>query len=253
MRHKILAAVAAVLTAATLASAGEATAQVTHNSSSFTYLENPQHMEPGARYVTVDSAGNYSQCSFGWFTKLTNTRDRIFNLTAGHCGNPGDSVYLVNHSGKTKIGEFVWNAYNGEQTISTGNDYGIIEIYPKYAQYIDATPNVSFNNRDVTLVGYRDATWLAANRPRICRLGYRTGLSCGDYRGITNGRTLNYTNISDKGDSGGAIWAMDPADPTGTKIYAVAVNSFMNMRDATAKGGKVIAPVMKGQRLTVLA
>ncbi|MGP5589778.1 hypothetical protein [uncultured Corynebacterium sp.] len=243
-----------------LAASSRATADVTErpqnrpiirNSEDFRFLENPDYLEPGARYLTDNGDGTTLSCSFGWLVGME-SEGRTFNLTAGHCGSVGDEVYVETSSGDTvRVGQFVWQAYDGEANIGTANDYALIEFYDDVAGATVGTPDVTFDDIPVELAGWRDATWLEQTQPYMCRLGYRSGLSCGTFQEMTNTNTVMFDNISDHGDSGGAIWAFDPADPSGSKIYAVAVNSFINENDATSAGGKTIDQVMEHFDMTI--
>ncbi|CUU66594.1 hypothetical protein ACTXKQ_09350 [Corynebacterium variabile] len=219
---------------------------ILRNSKDFDFLEFGDYLEPGAKYHTDDGS-----CSFGWLVGME-SGGPTSSLTAGHCGNVGDTVYVDTSSGDTiPVGEFIWQAFDGEANIGTGNDYAIIRFYDDVLYATLGTPEVTFDDVPVELAGWRDAAWLEQNKPYMCRLGYRSGLSCGTFQEMTNSNTVMFDNISDHGDSGGAIWAVDPADPTGSKIYAVAVNSFGNENDATSAGGKTIDQVMGHFDLTI--
>ncbi|WP_130840555.1 trypsin-like serine protease [Corynebacterium neomassiliense] len=224
---------------------------ILRNSEDFAFLENPAYLEPGARYFVEHRNGEVSNCSFGWMTSYPQ-QNRTFNLTAGHCGDKGDVVYVETDSGETApVGEFVWQAYDGEEVIESGNDYALIEFYSRFDTAVLGTRSVQFSGNSVQLAGWRDGNWLRQNNPYMCRLGYRSGLSCGSFTEMQNANTVLFDNISDHGDSGGAVWAFDPSDPTGSNIYAVAVNSFGSESDATHAGGKTIAPVMEHFDLTI--
>lgn len=59
---------------------------------------------------------------------------------------------------------------------------------------------------------------------------------------MTSAMSVVFDNISDHGDSGGAIFAFDPTGQNA--VYAVAVNSYLRTADAASAGGKIIEPVM---------
>ena len=127
----------------------------------------------------------------------------------------------------------------------------MIQIESRYFDNVVTNPRVSMSDEPVEIRGYADASWLSANQPYMCRLGFRTGLSCGSYEEITNEYTVTFANITDHGDSGGVIWAFDPNDSSQKNIYAVAVNSYTSEYDATTVGGKLIEPVMTDFDLTI--
>ncbi|MFH0411462.1 hypothetical protein ACG98H_05915 [Corynebacterium sp. L4756] len=216
--------------------------RIYRNSSKFRDLETAGYMEPGASYLTwKNTADRWGQCSFGWWV---GNDTKIYNLTAGHCGEVGDKVYVDTSGGEqVHIGEFVYSAYD-EGALVSGPDYGLIEIHPDYFSYVVTNPRVSMSDSPVRLQGVARTEWLESAKPYMCRLGFRSGLSCGSYEEMVNHYTVKFANITDHGDSGGAIWAFDPRDSTQTEIWAVAVNSYGSDYDATFAAGKVIEPVM---------
>lgn len=226
--------------------------RIYQNSSKFRDLETSGMLEPGARYRTWhedgSGPGSWGSCSFGWFV---GTNTQIYNLTAGHCGEVGDAVY-VHTSGRDPVyvGEFVHSDFD-DAKISSGPDYGLIQIESRYFDNVVTNPRVSMSGEPVEIRGYADASWLSANQPYMCRLGFRTGLSCGSYEEITDEYTVTFANITDHGDSGGVIWAFDPNDSSQKNIYAIAVNSYTSEYDATTVGGKLIEPVMTDFDLTI--
>ncbi|UDL73786.1 S1 family peptidase [Corynebacterium uberis] len=223
--------------------------KIYRNSEDFTFLNDMGRVAPGAKYQT-----ERGMCSFGWAVAYASSPSRRFNLTAGHCGEIGEKIYIPSTDGQFyNVGEFVWKRLDGSgKTVGPGPDYGLIEIYPDYYRYVDGTPPVTLGGQPLRLKGWKSAQWLAAEKPYICRLGWRSGLSCGNYQAMLNSMTLTFDAIQDHGDSGGAIWAMDPADPTNTTVFAVGVASWMRNDDATTAGAKVIEPVMESQGLTII-
>lgn len=141
------------------------------------------------------------------------------------------------------VGEFVHSDFD-DARLSTGPDYGLIEIESRYFDNIVTTPRVSMSDESVQIRGYADTSWLEANEPYICQLGFRTGLSDGSFEEITNQYTVTFANITYQGDSGGVIEAFDPNDSSMQNIYAVAVNSYGSDYDATMAGGKLVEPIM---------
>ncbi|MGP9723675.1 S1 family peptidase [Corynebacterium sp. AOP40-9SA-29] len=216
--------------------------KIYRNSRDFDYLNTMGKISPGVRYY-IENGGS---CSFGWTVAKKDQPSRIYNLTAGHCGNEGDRVYITAASGeKVNVGEFVESYFDGTpDNVGPGDDYGLIEIYSEYQEYIEATPSVNVGGTPLSLGGWRSAEWLESAKPYICRLGWRSGLSCGNFQDMLNAKTLTFDAIQDQGDSGGAIWAVDPTDQSEVNIYAVGVASFGYVEDATTAGAKVVGPMM---------
>lgn len=198
---------------------------------------------PGARYIMDSPSGQGGECSFGWWVFDESQPDRHFIMTAGHCGNEGDNVYIETSSGETvPVGQFVWSDF--QENGNTPIDYALIELTID-PQYVSGTPPLE----GMQLAGYADGSWLQQANPYICRLGYRTGLSCGQFRELTSDYAFAYDGIVDHGDSGGPVYAIDPQD--NSKMYAVGVTSFMFAQDATNSGAATIAPIMEDFGLTL--
>lgn len=201
--------------------------KIFQNSEGFEFLETPGIVMPGGKYTT--NAG--SSCSFGWMVNSTSeAADRKYMLTAGHCGNQGDVVYVRDSNGNdTPVGEFVEST--GDR-LRDGSDYALIEV-------TDSARRAELPFEDPRFEGWVDQAWVEANNPDICRVGYRTGVSCGSYLGMKN-NTILYEGISDHGDSGGPVWAVDR---NGDR-WAVGVTSYGFTEDATRAGAAAIEPWM---------
>lgn len=74
----------------------------------------------------------------------------------------------------------------------------------------------------------------------ICRLGFRSGISCGYYIARRGEFVFQYRNISDHGDSGGPVW-VQMGDG---RRMAAGVHSFGQASDATQAGAAAILPVV---------
>lgn len=232
-------AAALAVTAATLAgplladtaAAGPASydSQIYHSSDDWDWLSAPGKIVPGGNYINTRSGGS---CSTGW---IVSTDGRTFVLTAGHCGRPGDVIAIRDRSGNTRrVGEFVETRY----TEIGSYDDGLIELW-------DSAPYTSTIPLTGKLKGWLSADQLAAREPQICRLGYRTGLSCGEYLS-TDSVVVRYRNISDRGDSGGPVFAKIDGD-----LYAIGVTSGGSSTDATHAVAALIAPAMTRWNLTI--
>ena len=224
--------------------------KVFRDSESFAYLDERGGVQPGAKYIIERSDGTAGSCSFGWSVGPKNDTSKLYNLTAGHCGEVGDRVFAFNKSGqRVQVGQFVMSQLDGtKESIGPGADYALISFNSNVNNAV-GTPSVAFDGRQVNLAGWAGADWLQENKPYMCRIGYRSGLSCGNYQAMTSAMSVMFDNISDHGDSGGAIFALDPTDQNA--VYAVAVNSYMRTVDATSAGGKIVEPMMNEYGLQI--
>lgn len=195
----------------------------------------PDGVYPGSGYF-VDSAEGVGQCSTGWIVGTDQEPDKTYMLTAGHCGEVGDRAYFNDPDTDTlvDIGEFVWKERDSKVG---GLDYGLIELYGDYDLFSGIPVDDSMQ-----ISGWRGADWVKENKPYTCRIGARMGLSCGEYIELESDYVYRYENISNSGDSGGAVWAQDP--DTGL-WYAVGVTSFIDQKDGTNAGSVTIEPVME--------
>lgn len=201
-----------------------------HSSEDWGWLETPGKLVPGGGY-TNETKG--STCSAGW---IVSNEDRVFVLTAGHCGTAGDIVSVSDGYGRSvRVGEFVESRF----AKAGGLDDALIEVWD--TRYVDSSIPLSKK-----VLGWRGGTWLDQNRPTICRLGYRTGMSCGDYIQRSD-VILEHRNIIDHGDSGGPVFALTDDG----NMYAVAVTSFLHEYDATRAGSALIEQPMTRWGLSI--
>ncbi|MDO5730990.1 hypothetical protein [Corynebacterium sphenisci] len=207
-------------------------APVYHSSEEWAWLEHPGQVIPGGRIINVDGDG---ACSTGF---LVGHGSRRFILTAGHCGDVGDRFAVDDARGNTAwAGQMVESAYERVG----GVDIGLIELTGTAPA--EATPPV-----EEPLLGWAGADWLERTRPTICRLGYRTGLSCGDYLGVDESGIVHYEAITDHGDSGGMVVALADGG-----MYAIAVTSYQQPHDATRAAAMLVEPAMAHWDLTLLS
>lgn len=201
--------------------------KIFHSSEGFEFLKTPGVVMPGGKYIT--SAG--SACSFGWLVhSTTEAADRKYMLTAGHCGTKGDLVYTRDQRGNdTLVGEFVESTGD---LLRDGSDYALIDV-------TDSARQAELPFEEPRFEGWVDQAWVQANNPQICRVGFRTGVSCGSYLEMKN-NTIFYEGISDHGDSGGPVWAVD----SNGDRWAVGVTSYGFAEDATMAGAAAIEPWM---------
>lgn len=193
----------------------------------------PGQVIPGGQILNIN---NGFACSAGW---LTGAGDRRFIITAGHCGVPGQLFAAPDgHGNYPVIGTMVDSWVNGSPAGIFGVDIGLIELYP-------TTIATAALPLDVQVSGWQSLGWLEATRPEICRLGYRTGLSCGPYYTYGNEGQFYYQGFSNTGDSGGPIFARH-----GGQLWAVGVASAYDF-DMPALVGMSIGDWMPGWDLTL--
>lgn len=61
---------------------------------------------------------------------------------------------------------------------------------------------------------------------------------------------FSFGNILDRGDSGGAVWVVDPENPN--RIYAVGMTGYGFPHDAIPNGTAALSPLIKQFNLAIL-
>ena len=208
-----------------------------HNSVDWEFLKAPGKITPGARIYKV---GTSSFCSTGFIASLG---DRAFIVTAGHCGDVGDQFLVEDRQGNTLvIGEMVESYVDYESDGSIlGADIGLIEIYDEAKQYVDSSLPPGQQ-----LKGYITPQYAQQQGMLICRIGSTTGYACGVFEDIGSDGQFYFRNIVDRGDSGGAIFALDDDG-----AYALGVTSNVSDFNKTLAGGMEIASAMEYWGLTL--
>lgn len=203
-----------------------------HDSEEWQFLSTPGAIVPGG--IIVNDTDE-SSSSVGY---VVSTDNRDFVLTAGHCGEEDDQFCIVDEDGSsTYIGSMV----ESEFPTPGGADYGLIDI-------TRARPHVQRFPFDAPLKGWCDVSWLEENKPRICRLGFPTGLSCCESLGVDGNGILSFRGIADHGDSGGPVFAQ-----TDDGFYTVGLQSYGQPADATRVSAMTIAEPMNLWGLTLYA
>ena len=208
-----------------------------HNSMDWKFLERPGKIQPGGRIYKV---GTSSYCSTGFIASLG---ERVFIVTAGHCGDVGDQFLVEDSQGNTLVvGEMVesYVAYESDGSI-LGADIGLIEIYDAAKQYVDSSLPPGQQ-----LMGYITPQYAQQHGMLICRIGSTTGYACGVFEEIGRDGQFYFRNIVDRGDSGGAIFALDD-----NGAYALGVTSNVSDFNKTLAGGMEIASAMEHWGLTL--
>ena len=209
--------------------------QIYHNSSDWRWLAAPGKIVPGGQIINVTGD---TLCSTGW---VTGADDRFFLLTAGHCGAVGDQFAIRDAGGAAELfGEMVESHLTGTDVSISGTDIGLIEIHR--TEFIDPVLPLA---QQVT--GWQSLAWVDENQPQICRLGHRTGLTCGPYLEAGNEGLFSSRGILDQGDSGGPVFARTPDG----ELWAVGVASYRVDTNATHAGSMSIGEWMRHWGLTI--
>lgn len=206
----------------------------------FQFLERPGKVTPGAKIINTTRGG---YCSVGWIVEKDGVRSI---LTAGHCGAVGDEFALENQDGSLlPIGTMTFTEYRNHGDIGRF-DKGLVSVTDQ--SLIDATLQVTSSGKKLSISAVQDASWIENNKPRMCRLGARTGLSCGPSRGIGVDGQIIYNAISLPGDSGGPVYAV-----YGTDVFPLGVVSGGLKADAVHQVAQPIAGFLKEHGLTLVA
>lgn len=169
-------------------------------------------LTPGVAIYNLENSG---RCSAGHFA---GDGQRLFILTAGHCGDKGDTFYYNDSAGnRVKIGEMVLEARNTNTEQINSADIGLIEVSNPAAK-VSTSPALN-----APLIGWMSLDEVDLAHPTICRAGSTRGVSCGNYLGRDADQGLfAFGNDSDRGDSGGPVYAV-----IDNELYAVGVMSYV--------------------------
>ena len=206
-----------------------------HNSTDWQWLKQPGGVVPGGRIYNETRNG---ECSTGF---LASKGERLFIITAGHCGERGDEFYVQDsndnwaHAG-TMV-ESLWQ--QDAQTSEFGADIGLIELSGE-ARYSSSLP------LDRPLRGWITPEEAQARGMAICRLGATTGYSCGEFTEVGRDGQFYFRNITDRGDSGGAVFAVNDQG-----AWAVGVTSNGADTNKTMVGAMGIAGAIQHWGLTI--
>ena len=175
-------------------------------------------LTPGA---AIYNRTNDGRCSTGHFA---GDGQRLFILTAGHCGDTGDTFYYEDQSGSTvEIGQMVKKARNTNTDSINSADIALIEVTNPAAE-VSTSP--AFN---APLAGWMSLDDVTQQKPTICYAGSAGGAACDDFiNRFENQGLFTFGSESVPGDSGGPVYASIDG-----KLYAVGVLSFGNYDDYT--------------------
>lgn len=175
-------------------------------------------LTPGA---PIYNGTNGGRCSTGHFA---GDGQRLFILTAGHCGDTGDTFYYEDQSGSTvEIGQMVKKARNTNTDSINSADIALIEVSNPAAE-VSTAP--AFN---APLAGWMSLEDVTHKKPTMCFAGSAGGAACDDFIDRFEDQGLfTFGSESVPGDSGGPVYASIDG-----KLYAVGVLSFGNYDDYT--------------------
>lgn len=199
--------------------------EITHNSKQVNDYLRSGKVGPGHMY---HNDTDHSYCSFGWNVKMNSQPSQRYNLTAGHCGKPGDVISVRDASGKWNVvGTFAVSNYSEDE----GLDLGLIKL----------------NSNAELISGFGPTRWMdpeeidvQSNDAKFCRFGSRTGHSCG-YGLRTDKHFIVHYGVIDHGDSGGPTWIEDASGNT----YAVGVATANAVRHTTFVRTSVAYPFIE--------
>lgn len=254
-----------------------------HTQLGYDYLSTPGEVFPGAKYRTShgscsfgwlarhtpstssstgSSAGDRPTLHTSAHTSAVSP-GRVYMFTAGHCGDAGESVYVTDPRGARHFaGMFVHStgvpdatrfSSTGGLDDGDGTDFALIDVtdaeVPVSASLPEPTDAAILDTSVVTAAPDTlvNGTWITEHRPRVCRIGFRSGLSCGPVTS-TSDTVVLFRGWQNGGDSGGPVWVHDPV--TGTLAIA-AVASFSDKDDHTILGAALVDNYLNELELTV--
>ena len=97
------------------------------------------------------------------------------------------------------------------------------------------------------IIGWAGAEWLQKHKPYICRMGHRTGITCGKFDRLESDGLFAFVSFVDRGDSGGPVYAV-----TDQGLVAVGVTSYKFLYDAGKARAMLIEDVMNSRALKLV-
>lgn len=210
-----------------------------HNFPDYRWLSNPGKIVPGGLMYRIKSNGEPYSCSMGW---MAYRDDTAYIVTAGHCGEPGDVMYIPSPNGGIEIGHVVVSQYDRFASGEFSRDHGLIEItQPSLVDpYLPTGEEIK---------GWRTPEWAEQNGYAVCKLGATFGYSCGEFISMERDGQFSFRGYGERGDSGGPVWARTPEGDA----YAIGVFSNLNDYAKIGLGAMSITEVMEGAGLTLWA
>jgi hypothetical protein len=182
----------------------------------FAHLGMSESVSPGSNIGFPDTTAGSGRCTVGWVVASSDVPDDRYAVTTGHCTHVGDAAEVIAPVWEHRpIGKTTQSSYTGTNTLKEEEDYALVSLTGG-----DVPSDNETNIRGLKLGGVKPLDWVTATEPYMCVLA-QSGLSCGLFKASTNPATFTMSADTEKGDSGGAVWAYDPDDPT--TIYAVGI------------------------------
>lgn len=194
-----------------------------------TEMRNTGYLTPGSEYFTRTGI-----CSSGFFVTIDG---RPFMLTAGHCGKPGDPIFMNTVYGQRQVGTFIPEGHflidkDPSEYFDPEYDFALVALNDFGASLVHPAVGGQFE-----LSGYIDARSLR-NQDVVCRIGRTRGYSCGRYLNHMNSEIFRVSNISSQGDSGGPLFAIIDG-----KYYAVGMTSLGPVQGEYLGAQNVYGPI----------
>lgn len=179
------------------------------------YPDNPwlawDTVVPGSAMVTTKNDGRMTTCTLGF---IGEQGGRYRGLTAGHCMYQATPVLQYHLAGETDLkplGKMI-RGQNLDKTLSDGanfdTDYAVID-------FGDGIPGNMSVGLSLPVNGVTTWDYITPGM-EVCKLGYRTGETCGPVLGV-NPERLRANLYSASGDSGSPVYIKNP-DGTATAV-----------------------------------
>lgn len=161
---------------------------------------------PSYRVYTTPAAGlqyintaKSASCAFGFAAQRNGVKGFI---TAGHCGQAGDPVYIETPTGTRQVGQFTWSIGGDDPTELA--DIAFIQLFDPSQR------STRLANRPIEISrGITEKEFIQAH-PDLCKEGPKTGSTCGevDTSMSLSGYKVSLENAySAHGDSGAPMVA----------------------------------------------
>lgn len=187
------------------------------------------YLAPGFAFTTPDRF-----CSAGYMAR-TAAGDPVM-VTAGHCGLTGQPVYISRDGRDREVGTVVHSEFSED---NSAPDVGLVRLTSPG----DVSPRLAGEHPIVGVLRVEDVQRL---RPELCRFGARSGISCGEYLGMHEGKIL-FSNIARPGDSGGPVLARIDG-----RYHAVGVASWMLTGSRAVVAAQPLAEILEQHHLQLM-
>lgn len=210
-------------------------------SDGFHWLERPGVVVPGGAFVNMTRNGT---CTSAF---IVHNDEGSYMLTAGHCGKVGDRIGVEHSNGYVEpVGTMVFSQFEAVG----GQDIAMVKLSDLSKVQVNIAENTEhkdYPGAGMKLIGWADAQWVAKNKPYVCRLGQRTGVSCGSFIQMVDKNLFQFVAFADQGDSGGPVYAV-----TDEGLVALGVTSYKFPADSGKTTAMLIDGVMTSQNVEIL-